>query len=164
MIRRLLVTTLMAAGTAAAAPGPHGPPGPPPPITPSPEALASVPGLEASKQVEVRKILIERREAHDALRAKEDAERETARARYRAEHEHIDDESSARLRKLLGEDGYRALAAWLVPPRGPGLRSGGLDYPRSLRPHEPPHGMDDPPAVEPPPSGPNGADPQAPER
>jgi hypothetical protein len=116
----LLLAVLLAAGAAEAQPAPHGPPGPPPgpPGTPSPEALASVPDLDAAKQVEVRKLLIQRRDAHDALRAKEDADREAMQARYRAEHERIDDDSSARLRKLLGDDGYRALAEWLVGPRG----------------------------------------------
>jgi hypothetical protein len=116
----LLLAVLLAAGAAEAQPAPHAPPGPPPgpPGTPSPEALASVPDLDAAKQVEVRKLLIQRRDAHDALRAKEDADREAMQARYRAEHERIDDDSSARLRKLLGDDGYRALAEWLVRPRG----------------------------------------------
>lgn len=124
MIRPLLITILLAAaGAADAHPMPPGPPGPPPPRdagAPSPEALATVPDLDAAKQAEVRKILIQRRDAHEALRAKEDAEREAARARYRAEHERIDDDSSTKLRKLLGEDGYRALAQWLVAPRGMG--------------------------------------------
>ncbi|HEX5122875.1 MAG TPA: hypothetical protein VFV97_06480 [Rhodanobacteraceae bacterium] len=127
MIRPLLITLLLAAGAAEAQQMPPGPPGPPPHPqggAPSPEALASIPDLDAAKQIEVRKILIQRRDAHDALRAKEDAEREAARTRYRAEHERIDDESSARLRKLLGDDGYRTLSAWLVSPRG-GMRPGG---------------------------------------
>ena len=121
MIRPLLITVLLAAaGAAEAQPMPPGPPGPPPHGAPSPEALATVPDLDAAKQTEVRRILLQRRDAHDALRAKEDAEREAARSRYRAEHERIDDESSTKLRKLLGEDGYRALAQWLVAPRGMG--------------------------------------------
>jgi hypothetical protein len=126
MTRTLLFAVLLAASAAKAQPVPHGPPGPPPgaPGAPSPEALASVPDLDAAKQVEVRKLLIQRRDAHDALRAKEDAEREAMKTRYRAEHERIDDDSSARLRKLLGDDGYRALAAWLVGPRG-GMGPGG---------------------------------------
>ena len=124
MIRPLLITVLLAAaGAAEAQPMPPGPPGARPPqgaSAPSPEALATVPDLDAAKQTEVRHILLQRRDAHDALRAKEDVEREAARARYRAEHERIDDESSTKLRKLLGEDGYRALAQWLVAPRGMG--------------------------------------------
>jgi len=91
-------------------------------VLPAAAAQASVPEARSSAdlQTEVRRILIQRRDAHDALRAKEDAEREAARARYRAEHERIDDDSSTKLRKLLGEDGYRALAQWLVAPRGKG--------------------------------------------
>jgi hypothetical protein len=121
MTRALLLAVLFAAGAAEAQPAPHGPPGPPPPGAPgapSPEALASAPDLDAAKQVEVRKLLIQRRDAHDALRAKEDADREAMKTRYRAEHERIDDDSSARLRKLLGDDGYRALATWLIAQHG----------------------------------------------
>ena len=112
MKRTLLLAVLLAAGVAEAQPAPHGPPGPPPgpPGAPSPEALANVPDLDASKQIEVRKLLIQRRDAHDALRAKEDAERDATKARYRAEHERIDDDSSTRLRKLLGDDGFRRYA------------------------------------------------------
>lgn len=90
------------------APSPHG--GPPGPMggVPSPEMLAQIPDLTAAQQVEVRKILIARRDASDALRDKE-----------RTEHERIDDQSAERLRKLLGEDGYRTFAQ-STSPHGPG--------------------------------------------
>jgi hypothetical protein len=165
MTRMLLLSFLLAAGAAEAQPAPpHAPPGPPPGRSgaPSPEALASVPELDASKQVEVRKLLIQRRDAHDALRAKEDAERDATRARYRAEHERIDDDSSARLRKLLGDDGYRALAAWLVGPRGGhGPGAPGPDRPRGPHPAEPATGFNDPAAPAPPDPDHDGAEPEA---
>ena len=94
-------------------PPPHGMPMPPPgggPMggVPSPEMLALIPDLTVAQQVEVRKILIARRDAIDALRDKE-----------RTEHERIDDQSAERLRKLLGEDGYRTFAQ-STAPHGPG--------------------------------------------
>ncbi|HVT33745.1 MAG TPA: hypothetical protein VHE32_13935 [Rhodanobacteraceae bacterium] len=155
MIRPLLVTLLLAAGAAEAQSAPPGPPPPPREGTPSPEALATVPDLDAAKQTEVRHILLQRRDAHDALRAKEEAERDAARARYRAEHERIDDDSSAKLRKLLGEDGYRALAQWLVAPHGMGPGGMGPDRPRGPRPGARPN---DPAAAHP-----SGPDPDGPE-
>ena len=123
MNRILLITVLFAAGVARAQPVPRNAPPPPGGGPISPEALATVPDLSAAQQIEVRKILIQRRDAHDTVRAKERAERDTQMARVRAEDERIDDASSAQLRKLLGDDGYRALAQWLAqppPPRGPG--------------------------------------------
>lgn len=127
MTRTLLMTVLLVAGVVQAQPAPPNAPGGPPPPPPggpiSPEALATVPDLTAAQQVEVRRILIQRRDAHDAVRAKERSERDTQMARVRAEHERIDDASSEQLRKLLGDDGYRTLAQWQTqppPPRGPG--------------------------------------------
>jgi len=156
MLRKILFTALLAAGTAQAQHAPPGvagapPPGPQGPL--SPEALATVPDLNAAQQIEVRKILLQRRDAHDTLRAKELAEREAARARSRTEHERIDDESSARLRKLLGDDGYRNLAQWLLPrgrEAGPGRphAPGGPRGPGSL-PEPPTVGAVDPAAAAP---------------
>jgi hypothetical protein len=145
MSRTLLLVLLFAAGATQAQPGPAGaprPPGQPGPL--SPEALASVPDLSAAQQVEVRKILVQRRDAHDAVRAKEAAEREAQRTRARSEHERIDDESSARLRKLLGEDAYRNLAQWLMPARV----GGGPGRARSDAPH-PPRGPEPVPGMSP---------------
>jgi hypothetical protein len=152
MLRTILLITTLAAGIAQASahPGDSGPPGPPPPHggAPSPEALATVPGLDAAQQTEVRKLLLQRRDAHEALRTKEDAERDAMKTRYRTEHERIDDESAAKLRKLLGDDGYRNLAGWLMS-RGP---DGG---PRGMRPPGPDgRGPDD--------RGPDGRGPGAP--
>jgi hypothetical protein len=154
MIRNTLLTLLLGAGAAQAQPmpppgGPHG--GPSPHGAPSPEALATVPGLDAAQQVEVRRILLERRDAHDGLRAKEDAERMALQTRYRAEHEKIDDDASARLRKLLGDEGYRNLAAWLAPDRhGPGtMHPPGPPTDESRAPGAPRVGDNAPPAAAP---------------
>jgi len=117
-----LIIALSGAAYAQHAPDgqPGGPDAPPPPHgtpppgggpvggVPSPEMLALIPDLTVAQQVEVRKILIARRDAHDALRDKE-----------RTEHERIDDQSAERLRKLLGEDGYRTFAQ-STAPHGPG--------------------------------------------
>lgn len=122
MYRSLFFCLALAAGAAQAQAlpdGPRGPGAPHPPGPPmlSPEMLATATGLSAEQQVEVRRILIERRDAHEALRARDAAARAEAMAKSRAAHERIDDESSARLRKLLGDDGYRKFAEWLLPPR-----------------------------------------------
>jgi hypothetical protein len=166
MTRRLLLAVLLAAGAAEAEPMPHGPPGPPPPGLqgpPSPEAIATIPDLDAAKQIELRKLLIQRRDAHEALRAKEDAERDAMKTRYRAEHERIDDDSSARLRKLLGDEGYRTLSAWLVGPRGGmGLRGARPDREHGgARPPGPATGFNDPAFPLPPDPDHDGADSQA---
>jgi len=148
MIRKILFTILLAAGAAQAQPLPAGRGAPPPPGAPSPEALASVPGLDAAQQIEVRRILIQRRDAHDTLRAKEMADREAQMARSRVEHERIDDDSSARLRKLLGDDGYRNFAEWLVPQ----VRENGPmrpPMPRAAHGPAPSVGFIDPPASAP---------------
>ena len=133
MPRTLLLASLLAVGAAHAQPVPPGRPQPMPPGpagTLSPEALATVPDLTPAQQVEVRKLLLQRRDAHDAARAKELAEREALMTRSRAEHERIDDDTGARLRKLLGDEGYRNLARWLLPP---GREGGG----RPRVPHGP---------------------------
>ena len=133
MLRTILLTTTLAAGIAQACAHPGdggGPPMPPGPHggVPLPEALATVPGLDATQQNDVRKLLLQRRDAHEALRTKEDAERDAMKARYRTEHERIDDDSAAKLRKLLGDDGYRDLAGWLMP-RGPDGAPHGMRVP-----------------------------------
>jgi hypothetical protein len=151
-MRTLLLTLLLASAAAAAQPiteiaGPLPPPrpGPGPSHVPSPEELATVPELDAAQQAEVRKILIQRRDAHDALRATEAAEREAARSRSRAEHERIDDDSSTRLRKLLGEDRYRKLATWLAPRReNVFFRTRGPMGPHGPAPGAPGAAFDDP--------------------
>jgi hypothetical protein len=138
MSRRILPALVAAAlavlGTAwAAGPGeprgpmPRGPGGPPPGRgVPSAERLATVDGLGAAQQTEVRRILRERRDAEDALRSRLRGEREAIDQRERTERERIEDQTTQKLRNALGEDGYRAYAQWATsrgpeprPPQGP---------------------------------------------
>jgi hypothetical protein len=103
------------------APLPRGPGAPPPapgPRIPSAEMLATVDGLDAGQQAEVRRILRERRDAEEALRARLRGEREALEQRERTERERIEDQSAQKLRATLGEDGYRAYARWAAQ-RGP---------------------------------------------
>lgn len=107
---------LWSASLAACAQAPLG--GPPHgPGAPSPEALATIPGLTAAQQAEVRKILVERRDAHEAVATKSRAEHDAAAKKDRSEHERIDEQSAERLRKLLGDDGFRAFAQWQLEHR-----------------------------------------------
>lgn len=125
----ILCTASLAANAQAPMGGPPHPPG-----LPSAEALATIPNLTAAQQIEVRKILVERRDAHEAVAAKSRAERDALAKKDRGEHERIDDQSSDRLRKLLGDDGYRQFAEWQLAHRpGPGGGEhgpGGQDGPR----------------------------------
>lgn len=130
---------LCSASLAAYAQAPMG--GPPPPRgLPSAEALATVPNLTAAQQIEVRKILVERRDAHEAAAAKSRAERDALGRKDRAEHERIDDQSTDRLRKLLGDDGFRQFAEWQLAHRpAPGGGEHGPGEPGGPRhgPHPP---------------------------
>lgn len=115
-IRSILLSTalLSAAAVAHAGPGRDFDRGMRP--IPSAEMLATIPGLSTAQQQEMRRIAIEQRDAHEALRIKE-----------RAEHERIDERSDERIRKLLGEEGFRKYAEWKqTRMRGPhpGLRDG----------------------------------------
>jgi hypothetical protein len=85
----------------------------------SPELLATIPDLTAAQQADLRKLLLERRDAHEAVEAKSRAERDTLAKKDRAEHERVDSESAERVRKLLGDDGYRRFAEWQLMHRGP---------------------------------------------
>jgi hypothetical protein len=126
--RRVLALLLAAACVADvnAAPGqgghPGGPPGPPP--APSAEQLATVPSLTADQQVQLHKLLLERRDAHQAIAKRSRDLMETQRDKDRVEHERIDDANSERVRKLLGEDGFRQYAQWQLSHRGPGPHAG----------------------------------------
>jgi hypothetical protein len=113
-----LLTTLLA-GSAGAQPQP---PGPPPSVPPT-EALATIPELSPAQQVELRNILLERRNALEAARDKARAALEAQRRRDRDEIERIEEQSSARLRKALGDDGFRRYAEWRErsAPRAPGF-------------------------------------------
>ncbi|MET0226422.1 MAG: hypothetical protein ABW187_08290 [Dokdonella sp.] len=113
-----LAAACLAAGTFAAAappmpPGPHGPP------LPSAEELATIPSLSTPQQIELRKILLERRDALEAARDKTRDAMEAQHKRERADVERIEEQSSERLRKLLGDDGFRRYAEWRFAQRGP---------------------------------------------
>ena len=117
-----------------------------PPMVPPAEALATLADTSAAQQIEIRKILIQRRDAHDAAHEHARSEMDALRTKERGEHERIDAQSSEQLRKLLGEEGYRHFAEWQLAQRPP--------MPRG--PHEergPPHGADGPRH-----GGPGGAD------
>lgn len=123
----------VAAGTALAI-GPDGPRGPipgphgPGPGAPSAEMLATIDGLNANQQADLRKILREQRDADDALRTRLRGEFEALAQRERNEHERIADQTTQKLRSALGEDGYRAYAQWATR-RGPGPRPPGAHDP-----------------------------------
>lgn len=116
-----LFIALLAALCAAATAGAQSLPPPPggAPHAPSSEELATVPNLSAAEQVELRKILIQRRNAHEAAHEKARAEFDALHAKERSEHERIDEQASEQARKLLGEEGYRNFAQWDLAHRGP---------------------------------------------
>ncbi|HEY6942523.1 hypothetical protein [Dokdonella sp.] len=112
--------TAMLAASAGAQPMPRvGPPLGHADVPPA-EALATIPGIDAAQQAELRRILRERRDALEALRDKSRAAIDTQRKRDRDEAERIDDQSAERIRKLLGDDGYRRYAQWHDSHRRPG--------------------------------------------
>jgi hypothetical protein len=123
----ILWTASLAASAQAPMGGPPRPPGPP-----SSEALATVPNLTATQQSELRKILIEQRDAHEAVEAKSRAEYEAAAKKDRGEHERIEEQTADRLRKLLGDDAFRQFAQWQLEhhPGGSGPAPGPRDAPR----------------------------------
>ncbi len=144
-MKKVLATILLCtvAGTALAQQGP--------PI-PSPLELATIPGLSAEQQSGLHKILLQRRDAEEALFSKQHAEFDALRAKTRNEHERIDESTTTSLRQLLGDEGYRKFAEWQLAqrpgPRGPGL--------------PPPHGPGRPPRDGGPMQGPGPLPPGAP--
>lgn len=95
---------------------------PPPPrgdMVPPAQLLATAPGLSAAQQVEVRRILLQRRDGDEQIRQKARTEIEALHARERAEHEKVEAQASDALRKLLGDDGYRRFAEWQLTLHGP---------------------------------------------
>ena len=128
---RKLLASLLLCGLAVAASAQWAPP------VPSPLALATIPGLSGEQQAGVRKILLQHRDAIEALASKEHAEFEALQQRSRAERERADDATDASLRKLLGDEGYRKFAEWHVAQRdahGAGPGSGGPHGPGGPRP------------------------------
>ncbi len=123
-----LFTALAAADLDAqpmmAGPPPHGD------GVPSAEMLATIPDLTPAQQADVRRILIQRRDAADASESKLHAEFEALHKRAREEHERIDSQTSDQLRKALGEDGFKRYAEWRLA-HGPGMGGphGGHDGP-----------------------------------
>jgi hypothetical protein len=148
-MRNILLSILFAFiyfGSAQAQPAPPG--SPPPPGPPPPEVLATVPDLTPAQQTEVRKILVERRDAQEAAQAKARVEFDALRVKERGERERIDEQSADRLRKLLGDDGYRKFAEWELShrgPQGPGAGPGGGPHP-PMRGDHPGKGDAPPPA------------------
>lgn len=135
------------------------PPPPPPPhmgMVPPAEVLATVPDLSAVQQAELRKILLQRRDADEATQQKFRAQFDALHVQERNEHERIEAQSSEQVRKLLGDEGYRHFAEWRLSHRGPpggGMPGRGRDH--AAQDHAGPHG-DAPP---PPPGGPGHAAP-----
>jgi hypothetical protein len=128
--RRGVLALLLAAVCATdanAAPDPGGPPGGPPgpPPAPSAEALATVPSLTTEQQVQLHKLLVERRDALETIAKRSRDLMDAQREKDRVEHERIDDANSERVRKLLGDDGFRQYAQWQLARRGPGPGRGG---------------------------------------
>lgn len=125
----LAVTATAGVALATAQDGPRGPmPGPHGPGAPSAEMLATIDGLSASQQADLRKILREQRDAEDTLRTRLRGEREALDLRERNEHDRITDQTTQKLRSALGDDGYRAYAQWATQ-RGPGPRPQGMRGP-----------------------------------
>jgi len=91
---------------------PGGPPVPPP------EALATA-GLSAAQQSEVRKIMIERRDAIETMEEKAHADMQALHKRVRNEHERIEEANAEKLRKALGDEQYLRFAQWLQERHGP---------------------------------------------
>lgn len=130
-IRKILLSSALLSVAALAYAGPGAGPGRGGPgRVPSAEVLATIPDVTPAQQQELRRIAIEQRDAHEALRIKE-----------RSEHERIDERGDERIRKLLGEEGFRKFAEWKQSKgRGPlaGARDGGRrgDGPRGRGPRD----------------------------
>ena len=157
-LRHCLVLLALAFSLNGAA---QSPPPPPPPsgiggigMVPPAEVLATVPDLNAAQQSELRKILLQRRDADEAAQQKFRAQFEALHVQERNEHERIEAQSSEQLRKLLGDEGYRHFAEWRLSHRGP--PGGGM--PRRERDHAAPDHFA-PRSDAPPPGGPGRAAP-----
>lgn len=139
-MKKLMIGSLLLciAASAAAQFGPGPPHGAP---VPSALDIAAIPGLSADQQAGVRKILLQRRDAVEALMTRQRADADALRQKERNERERIEDATAASLRKLLGDDGMRGFAEWHAAQqhghgRGPGMSHDPLDRPE--RPaHEP---------------------------
>jgi len=138
-MNKLMIGALLLCITASAA-AQFGPIGPPPPA-PVPSALdvAAIPGLSADQQAGARKILLQRRDAVEALMTRQRADFDALRQKERNERERIDDTAAASLRKLLGDDGMRKFAEWHGAQHGGHGRGPGMSHDARDRPEHAPH-------------------------
>jgi Spy/CpxP family protein refolding chaperone len=120
-MRTLLLVLVSAALAGSVQAQPLGDASPPHPGggVPPLEAFATIPSLSAAQQTQLRALLLERRDARDAVREKSHEAMDAQRKHDRAEFERIDAQSSERVRKLLGDDGYRAYSEWQLAHKGP---------------------------------------------
>lgn len=79
---------------------------------PSAEQLATIPSLSSAQQVELHKVLVERRDAMESAREKSRAAWQAQREHNRAERARIDQDYSARMRQALGDEGFASFAQW----------------------------------------------------
>ncbi len=121
-----LPVILFAASVSARPMPPPGPLG-----VPSTEELATVPNLTVAQQIELRKVLIQRRDAQETANATARVDFDALRVKERTARERIDEQASEQLRKLLGDNGYFHYAQCELSHRGPPI--GGPDLP--MRPH-----------------------------
>jgi Spy/CpxP family protein refolding chaperone len=125
---------------------------PPPPGggAPSAEMLATT-DLTTAQQADVRRILMQKRDALDAAEGKLRAQAEALHKQMRDEHERIDAQTSDQLRKELGDDAYKRYAEWsLRHEHGP---MGGPEGPRGPGGMHGPHGDKGAPGTPPPGAG-----------
>jgi hypothetical protein len=110
---------------------------------PSAEMLATS-DLSPAQQADVRRILLQKREAFDAAEGKVHAQLEALHKQMRDEHERIEAQTSDQLRKALGEDAYKRYAEWslhhehgpMMGPGGPGVH--GMHNPHDRKDGAPP--------------------------
>jgi Spy/CpxP family protein refolding chaperone len=138
-----LLTAMAAFDAGAQAMGP--PPGHPhDEHVPSAELLATS-DLTPAQQADVRRILLQKRDAFDAAESKLHAQFEALHKQMRDEHERIEAQTSDQLRKALGEDAYKRYAEWSVhhehgPMMGPGAH--GMHGPHDHKDGAPPPAPD----------------------
>ncbi|MEP6940926.1 MAG: hypothetical protein ABI846_14260 [Rudaea sp.] len=87
------------------------------PPVPTALEVAAIPGLSGDQQAGVRKILLQRRDAVEALMIRQHADFDALRQKERGERERIDDTTAVSLRKLLGDDGLHKFAEWHAAQR-----------------------------------------------
>jgi Asp-tRNA(Asn)/Glu-tRNA(Gln) amidotransferase A subunit family amidase len=114
MKRLILAAALFAAlagfdaGAQSMGPPPGHPHGAP---VPSAEMLATS-DLTPAQQADVRRILMQKRDALDAAQTKVHTQMEALHKQMRDDHERIETQTSDQLRKALGDDAYKRYAEW----------------------------------------------------